>query len=161
MRRIRVSDFELTNKADRLYFIDALLVRWPSLWKNLATQVWNTKDRPNLKEWARLQGRGVYDDWLIEVFLETLYFWDAFPDWADFIVDPDSGLPDNGLPAAKFLAISGAKRMLMSQDEPDFKPTFDNPSPLRNHDAMTLVQTLHVPSGMGGTRSEATLRMTP
>ena len=68
------------NTFSRRWFVHALQTHWPKLWHSLRDDVWKPELQDQLEHWARLQGRGILDSWLLEVFTETMAAWSRYPE---------------------------------------------------------------------------------
>jgi hypothetical protein len=98
----------------RAAFVIALRWKWHDLWRAMNAEVWRARPRPDLATWARHQGLGIVDRWLVDALQQTLEYWDRKPD------SPDAPLE------------RGAKWFYYARGEgtiPDFQPMLDTPYP--------------------------------
>jgi hypothetical protein len=109
-------EFNMEPVGARLLFIDSLRIRWPLLWKKLNRDVWRAHPRPDLIQWASRQG--ITDPWLIDVFAQTIRYWDHRPNTPDARLEKSARwyfyFPDGRSP----------------EDLAKFQPKLDKPWPL-------------------------------
>jgi hypothetical protein len=78
---MEVKSFELEEHPDQLgrnKLIEVTEKLWPELWHGLRAWINQGATEP-LRDWAARQGRGIKDDWFVEVLDNTARFWRSDP----------------------------------------------------------------------------------